>query len=306
MRFLANQAKTRRLIDAAGGDQHVVGPQRDFAITDPAGRAETFADKSASNAEPSSLRLDIQQTQFGDFFAILDEQHRAGDLAVALGDPAALAPSIEILDEGGGDARDQCLEAHVKAIFRGVEHAVAMNDPTHIARLVRPKNIVRLARIGRASKYVFGRFERRDKPSLVLFAQPLQHGRNLIVRAGVDRRERLVTAIRQNQDELPPVLLRRALFDQAALLEGTENSAEIPRIQAELGRDCRSQCRLPPCKLVKNPSLGQRQWTSEQSLVQDTDVAGIEPIEAADGVDALAWHRIGHHEQPRGTLLVTV
>jgi hypothetical protein len=53
--FLVNQTKAGRLIDAAGGDQHVVRPQRDLAITGSPREANAFADKTAPNPEASCL-----------------------------------------------------------------------------------------------------------------------------------------------------------------------------------------------------------------------------------------------------------
>ena len=121
MWLLAHQMKTGGLVNPPRGDQHVVCPQGELAIARSAGKADTLPDKAASNAEPASRRLDEEQSQFGDFFAVPDEEYRADNSAVTLGDPAALAPSIEIIKEVGGDASDKRLEAHVQTIFLGVE-----------------------------------------------------------------------------------------------------------------------------------------------------------------------------------------
>jgi hypothetical protein len=65
VRFLANQMKAGRLVDAAGGHQHVVRPQRDLAVARPAGKADAFADQPAANGKPeptiSPSRSAIQQ-----------------------------------------------------------------------------------------------------------------------------------------------------------------------------------------------------------------------------------------------------
>ena len=45
--LLLYQTKAGRLIDAAGGDQHVVRPQRNFAIAGSPSEANAFADKTA-------------------------------------------------------------------------------------------------------------------------------------------------------------------------------------------------------------------------------------------------------------------
>src|SRR5438876_8548606 len=113
VRLLAHQTEARRLIDTARRDQDVVGPQRDFAVVPLAGKADAFGDEPAADAEPAGRRLDIEQAQFRLLRALLDEQHGADDDPLALGDPATLAASVKILDERGGDPRDQRLEGHI-------------------------------------------------------------------------------------------------------------------------------------------------------------------------------------------------
>src|SRR5216683_7648923 len=124
-----------------GGDQHIVGPQRDLAIAPLAGEADALGDEPAADPEPARPGLDIEQAQFGDLLALLDEQHRTGDRTLALGDPAALARGVEILDEPGGDPRDQRLEGRIEAVLLGLEGAVAVDDPAHVARLVQAQYI---------------------------------------------------------------------------------------------------------------------------------------------------------------------
>src|SRR5439155_290127 len=58
---------------------------------------------------------------------------RADALAAALGDPAALARRIEVLDEPGDDPGHQRLEALVPAVFLGVERAVPLHHPAQVA-----------------------------------------------------------------------------------------------------------------------------------------------------------------------------
>jgi len=72
VRLLLNQTKAGRLIDAAGGDQHVVRPQRDSCDSRRAGQANAFADKTAPDPEDAGLRLYVKQPQFGNLFAVLD------------------------------------------------------------------------------------------------------------------------------------------------------------------------------------------------------------------------------------------
>ena len=87
--------------------------------------------------EAARRRLDEQQAKLRDRLRFGNDEDRADDLSVALGDPAALALRIEVVDEVGDDARDEGLEAFVPAVLLGVEHAVAMDDPAHVAGAVR-------------------------------------------------------------------------------------------------------------------------------------------------------------------------
>src|SRR6202040_3842333 len=138
---LPHEVKTVRLVNPARRDQHVVGPQCQLAIARSASEADTLPDEPASNAEPASRWLNEKQPQFGDFFAVPDEQYRADDFAVTLGDPAALSPGIEILDKSCGDPRDQRLESRIQAIFLGIKDAVTVDDPADVAGLVRTQEI---------------------------------------------------------------------------------------------------------------------------------------------------------------------
>src|SRR6202022_3446845 len=109
------------------------------------GKADALGDEPAADPEPPRRGLDIEQTQFGLLVALFDEEYGAGDRTLALGDPAALVPGVEILDERRSDPRDQRLEGLVEAVLLGIEGAVAVDDPTHVARLGRAQNVGRAA-----------------------------------------------------------------------------------------------------------------------------------------------------------------
>src|SRR5438874_9836257 len=78
------------------------------------------------------MRLDNQEPQLGAARAFLHHEYRADRLAVHLGDPAALALRVEVLDEFGGDLGDQRLEAHAPAVFLLVDRAVRPDHPAHV------------------------------------------------------------------------------------------------------------------------------------------------------------------------------
>src|ERR1700751_4991238 len=96
VRLFTNQGKPGSLVNATGGDQDIIRPQCEPAIAGSAREADAFGDEPAAYAQPASFWLDIEQAQLGNFRGVLDEQHRADDLSVTLGDPAALPPVIKI------------------------------------------------------------------------------------------------------------------------------------------------------------------------------------------------------------------
>ena len=119
-------------------------------VAGPAREADALVDEPLADAEPARARLDEQQSQLGHLLRLPDEEHGADDLAVAFGDPAALARRIEVVEEVGDDARDERLELGVVAPLARVERAVAVDDPAHVARLVRAQQDGR--RVARAAR----------------------------------------------------------------------------------------------------------------------------------------------------------
>ena len=83
------------------------------------------------------MRLNEQQAQLGGRAALIHHEDRADALAVALGNPAALALGIELAQEFGDDVGHQRLEQRAPAVLLAVEHAVALDDPAHVARPMR-------------------------------------------------------------------------------------------------------------------------------------------------------------------------
>ena len=86
----------------------------------------------------------------------------------------------KVLDEIGDDARDEGLEPLVPAVLPGVQHAVAVDDPAHVARTVRAKR-VRL--LGLARRRRRARLERTRGSSLIALDHPLLLARRSAARA---------------------------------------------------------------------------------------------------------------------------
>src|SRR4029077_17977512 len=66
VRLLLDQAEAGGFVDAAGGYQHVVGPQRQFAVAGAAGKPDAFGHQTAPDAETAGAGFDIEQAQLAD------------------------------------------------------------------------------------------------------------------------------------------------------------------------------------------------------------------------------------------------
>src|SRR4029077_21233584 len=97
--LVVDPPESGRLIEAPGGAQHAVGPQRDRPVARLAGEAHALGHQALADAEPARLRLDQEQTQLRHRARPAYQEDRAHDLSVLLGDPAALAPAGVGLDE---------------------------------------------------------------------------------------------------------------------------------------------------------------------------------------------------------------
>ena len=129
MGVLAREPKTRMLVDPARRVEPALRPQGDPPIACLACESDALGDEPPPDAEPARTGLDQQQTQLGDALGLADEKHRADDLAVGLGDPAALARRIELAQEIGGDLGDERFERRIVAVLLRIEGAVPMDDP---------------------------------------------------------------------------------------------------------------------------------------------------------------------------------
>src|SRR6516162_6202807 len=72
------------LVDAAGGGEHALGPERDLAVARIARKAQSLLDQPGADAEPARLGLDQQEAQPRDILRFPHQQDRADILALAL------------------------------------------------------------------------------------------------------------------------------------------------------------------------------------------------------------------------------
>jgi len=81
---------------------------------------------------------------------------------------------------------------------------------------------------------------------------------------------------------------------QTAPLEAPQDPAQVARIQSQLlpqGGRVRGRA---VAELVEDARFGEREGTAQQRLLEETDLPGVEPIEAAHDGDALRQGGSGH------------
>src|SRR5205823_9305149 len=112
-----------------------------------------------------------------------DEEDRADDFALALGDPATLALGVVAFDEPGDDLGDQRLKPRVPAVFPGVQYAVAMYHPAQVAGPVASHAIRdRACWLGGRAEQLLDRVHRSHQARLVGGGQPVKQGPDLAPR----------------------------------------------------------------------------------------------------------------------------
>ena len=116
------------------GGESAVRPQSDLCVTFVPRKTHALIDKSGAESKSARFRVDQQQAQARYVGLVVFHQHDTADiLAAHLGDPAALAPGIKIVDEVGDDLRAQPLERIGPAVFAQIQLGVARHDPAEVA-----------------------------------------------------------------------------------------------------------------------------------------------------------------------------
>src|SRR6202021_374758 len=142
MRLFFHQAEAGSFVDAMGGGEHALGPQRDFAIAGGAREVDSFFYQGVAESLATWTRLHKEKPEFRGvrLVGMLDQKNVTHVLAVDFRDPAALANRIEFGDEIVDDARDQSFECAVPAELLRVAQALAMHDPADVAHAMRAQH----------------------------------------------------------------------------------------------------------------------------------------------------------------------
>src|SRR5262245_2421880 len=284
MLLLVYETEAGLLVDVAGRAEDAVGPERDLPVAGLARKAQALFHEASAHAESACLRLDEQETQLGHRLRSLDEEDGPHDLAVLLGDPAALALRVEVVHELGHDLGDESLEALVPAVLLRVEGAMTVHDPAHVARLMGAKDVGRLP-LGPGAEDALDRVHRLHQPDLLRDGEGGDDLPDLLMGPPLERGERGLAPRGEAKVALAAVGLRPCPADQAALLEALEDAAQIARVEAELAAQPR--CRGPVLvrQLIEHAHLAQREGALEVALFEQADLPRVEAVEAPHGSD---------------------
>src|SRR5262245_63430650 len=63
VRLVLDELEAHALVDAAGGGEHPLGPERDLAVARLACKAQSFLDQAGADAEAARLGLDQEEAQ---------------------------------------------------------------------------------------------------------------------------------------------------------------------------------------------------------------------------------------------------
>src|SRR5262249_35928615 len=134
------------------------------------------------------------------------------------------------------DLRAQTLEWILPAVFPVVELRVAGNDPAEIASARSAQDVARLGLAGsvrRVCQQLFDCVHGCDDTGLLRAIELVEHRPCLLLRALLQRRKRLASALAQSEVTLASILCRGLACNQAALLEIAQKPAEIAGIEVK-------------------------------------------------------------------------
>jgi len=245
------------LVEVAGGFEDAVGPESDFAVADVAGELSTLADECAAEAETARGGVDEEETETGGGagFFVFDEEDGADGLAVALGDPAALACGVEVVDEVGGDSGDEGLEALVPAVLAGVEEAVTLDDPAHVSRAVRAEDERGLG--GRGGEDCLDSRHRLDELDALRVGEGSDQLLDLLVGALVEDGEFFLSRFGEGEERLPCVGRGGFAGEEFSVDESAEDATEIAEVEVKGSGDFRGCGLSAGGDLVEDAGFGK-------------------------------------------------
>src|SRR5919201_1930338 len=254
MPFALHEDEASALVDAAGGDEHVVRPQDELAVTGRASEVDTFVDEPGSDAEPARPRLHEQETKLRDVRRLLHAEDGPDRLTVELSDPAALALAIEVLDELRDDPGDKSLERFVPTVLLRVELTVAHDDPAHVAGATRAQTHLAWGCLARLER-LLDRTHGADETAMRGDRQGIENRADLFPHFRIERCERAPTASREREQAHTRVARRRGASHEPPTSERAQHAAQVSGIDPEIARQIARRRPVPMRDLVQDADL---------------------------------------------------
>src|SRR5918912_2232008 len=120
--------------------------------------------------------------------------------------------------------RDQSLEALVPTVLPGIEDAVPVDDPAHVAGLVRTQE-KGFGKLEALVEDAFDGLHGLEKASLVPFGELAKHLGHLLARTVVEQGEGFFSLGGEREETLSSVGPRTDFADKALLLETGQDTA---------------------------------------------------------------------------------
>src|SRR6266536_4682375 len=125
--------------------------------------------------------------------------------------------------------------------------------------------------------------------------EPFQHGRDLLTRPSVERSKDFLALSGERKKNPPPVGRTRRRLNQSLLFEALQHAAQVSPIQPEFLAKLDAGDPLAMRQLIQHANFSQRKLAVQQMFLQNTDLASVEAIEAANGLDRVVriWSKEG-------------
>lgn len=290
--LFANEAEAGLFVDATCRRKEVVGPEHHLAITDRSSELHAFGDQARADRHSASAGLDEKEPQLGDLVGFPDAEDAADFFAVMFGYPAAFFPQVLFLDESCDDLTNEGLELFIPTVLAGVKRAVAVDDPTHVAGAGRPEDhgvILFFRGAEQALDLGQGGYE----AILLRFGKAAQERTDLFMGMAVERLEDFAALLSQAKDALAGVGFGLLAGQEAAPAKSKEDSTEIAGVEAEFFGEFNGRGLIAVGEFEEDADFSEGEGAAQVAIREDTDLAGVDSIEAADGGDAATERRGG-------------
>ena len=288
VRFFGDELEAGLLIDMVRGMENALRPERHSFVTAGAGEGDALCHQRFSKTKTTRSRFNKKHAQLGNAFAfrMTDKKDAAETLAIALGDPAALAPRIEVSDEVGGDAGNEGFESLVPAVVLRIHDAIARDYPAHVAGAMRTENEGGAG--GRMSvEQVMDGLHGADDAGTLPGCEARESFAGLVGGEAVETGKGRLPFSCEPENDLAGICSRRSTREELLFFEFCEDAAQVAGIEVELGGDFSGAGASRAAQFVEHTRLSERAAVLQELIAEQADDAGVEAIESTVGGDGM-------------------